>query len=220
MHVGDSISNAIADAWTCDGIVAGDDRSDLGVRLKASVTDSSKEVTDGKITLDSCSSEYYSVTASPSSGKLTVSKYELQSVSSPEIEITYGQKISEGTLTGGKVSIKSDTPLETEVSGTFSLETASSDDIPAVGTYTDKATAKFTPDDQAKYKVLTGIPVRVAVKKKPVTVTLKDITVNQGDKLPEFSWTLSTELVGSDKIENMVTFRTEADTSRPGLLIE
>ena len=216
LHVGDDISRAISGAWTCDGIVAGDDRADLGVTLQSSVKDSSKEETDGKITLSSNSSKYYTVTAGNTSGKLTISKYSVRVTAAPSLTLTYGDKLSAGTLTGGSVSIESQTPVETKVDGTWKLTTPTSDDILSAGTHTDKATATFTPTDTAKYRELTSVPVTVTVKKKPITITLKDITITQSDKLPAYTWTLSDKLVGKDTVEKLVKISSDAKTDTPG----
>ena len=219
LHVGDDISQAISGAWTCDGIVAGDDRADLGVKLQSSVTDSSKEVTDGAITLSGNSensSKYYAVTAGNTSGKLTISKYSVCVTADPSLTLTYGDKLSTGTLTGGSVSIVSETPVETRVDGTWTLTAPTSDEILSAGTHTDKATATFTPTDTAKYRELTSVPVTVTVKKKPITITLKDITITQSDKLPAYSWTLSGNLVGNDTVEKLVKISSNAKTDTPG----
>ena len=216
LHVGDDISQAISGAWTCDGIVAGDDRADLGVTLQSSVTDSSQEVTDGTITLSSNSGDYYAVTAGNTSGKLTISKYSLRVTADPSLTLTYGDKLSTGTLTGGSVSIESQTPVETRVDGTWKLTTPTSDDILSAGTHKDKATAAFIPTDTAKYQKLTDVPVTVTVKKKPITITLKDITITQSDKLPAYTWTLSDKLVGKDTVEKLVKISSDAKTDTPG----
>ena len=216
LHVGDDISQAISGAWTCDGIVAGDDRADLGVTLQSSVTDSSQEVTDGTITLSSNSGDYYAVTAGNTLGKLTISKYSLRATAAPSLTLTYGDKLSTGTLTGGSVSIVSETPVETRVDGTWKLTMPTSDEILSAGTHKDKATAAFIPTDTAKYRELTSVPVTVTVKKKPITITLKDITITQSDKLPAYEWTLSGSLVGKDSIANMVTISSNAKTDKPG----
>jgi len=216
LHVGDDISQAISGAWTCDGIVAGDDRADLGVTLQSSVTDSSQEVTDGTITISSNSGDYYAVTAGNTSGKLTISKYSLRVTADPSLTLTYGDKLSTGTLTGGSVSIESQTPVETRVDGTWKLTTPTSDDILSAGTHKDKATAAFIPTDTAKYQKLTDVPVTVTVKKKPITITLKDITITQSDKLPAYTWTLSDKLVGKDTVEKLVKISSDAKTDTPG----
>ncbi|MBQ1917477.1 MAG: hypothetical protein II177_08355 [Lachnospiraceae bacterium] len=216
LHVGDDISRAISGAWTCDGIVAGDDKSDLGVTLQSSVTDSSKEVTNGAITLSGNSSNYYAVKAGNTSGKLTVSKYSLRVTAAPSLTLTYGDKLSTGTLTGGSVSIVSETPVETRVDGTWKLTMPTSDDILSAGTHTDKATAVFIPTDTAKYQKLTDVPVIVTVKRKPITITLKDITITQSDKLPAYTWTLSDKLVGKDTVEKLVKISSDAKTDTPG----
>ncbi len=216
LHVGDDISRAISGAWTCDGIVAGDDKSDLGVTLQSSVTDSSKEVTNGAIILSGNSSNYYAVKAGNTSGKLTVSKYSLRVTAAPSLTLTYGDKLSAGTLTGGSVSIESQTPVETRVDGTWKLTTPTSDDILSAGTHKNKATAAFIPTDTAKYRELTSVPVTVTVKKKPITITLKDITITQSDKLPAYTWTLSDKLVGKDTVEKLVKISSDAKTDTPG----
>ncbi len=82
--------------------------------------------------------------------------------------ITYGQTLSNATLSGGSASYTG-APNSGVVEGTFSYQSPST--IPNAGTYA--ATVVFTPTNTTAYNVVTG-SVNVEVAKKGLTVTAEN----------------------------------------------
>lgn len=192
-------------------LVDGDLQSDLRIVLTSTAT--GKAAGSYKITGTSFS-DYYDVTVVP--GTLTVkekAKVTPTVTEKPEINITYGQKITASSISGGKASYGNDT-----VQGTFSLSKDNDlNKIYRAGSYT--VNGIFTPADGKTYNTTdTGITVNVA--KKPVTIKIDDKTVTQSDVMPVFTASTNIPLVGNDVVGNLVTISCSArDTDTAGTYV-
>lgn len=148
----------------------------------------------------------YDVTIQP--GTLTVKEKEPEIVAptiseAPSINITYGEKISDGMIREGRASYNGNT-----VAGTFSF--ASSVDknkILSTGEY--NLAGVFTPSDTAGYNSINTM-IKVTVSKKPLTITIDNKTVTQGDAMPAFTASSDVALVGSDLPGDLVTISCNA----------
>lgn len=201
MTEGDTVNSSDLTFKVTDGfLVSGDTDADLGIRLSTEYNAGS-DAGSYKITGRS-SSQYYNVTVL--AGTLTVKEKEKVTpviTEKPVINITYGDKISGSKISGGKASyIKADVP------GTFALASSvNTDEIFSAGTHTVKGV--FTPDDKKSYKTVPDVDVTVNVSKKPVTVTVDDKTIAEGDKLPAFTMHVSPSLAGNDKVSDLIDIR-------------
>lgn len=192
-------------------LVDGDSESDLKIVLTTTAT--GKAAGSYKITGTSFS-DYYDVTVVP--GTLTVkekAKVTPKVTEKPEINITYGQKITASSINGGKASYGNDT-----VQGTFSLSKDTDlNKIYKAGSHT--VNGIFTPADGKTYNT-TDTSITVNVAKKPVTIKIDDKTVTQGDVMPVFTASTNIPLVGNDVAGNLVTISCSArDTDTAGTYV-
>ncbi|MGN0240998.1 MAG: MBG domain-containing protein, partial [Candidatus Weimeria sp.] len=191
--------------YSVTGLIAGDSEKDLNIRTACSA-DTTKA---GKYTITgTASSDYYDVTVK--SATLTVTEKPVVKVTpditgTPVIKIVYGQKISDGSITGATASCNG-----TSVNGKF---TVIDEDLLHAGDYTVKAV--FTPDDTVHYNEVKDVTVTVRVVKKPVTVTIDSKTMTAGDDVPALTASTDTELVGTDTVNSLVTMTTTAKKSSP-----
>ena len=201
---GDTVNGSDLTFKVTEGsLVSGDTDADLGVKFstkyKAGSDAGSYQITG------TSSSQWYDVTVL--AGTLTVKGKEKVTpviAESPVINITYGDKISGSKISGGKASYNG-----ADVPGTFTLASSvNTDEIFNAGTHTVKGI--FTPNDRKSYKTVFDIDVTVNVSKKPVTVTINDIDITEGDSLPEFTMRTSPSLVENDKASDLIDISCEA----------
>lgn len=121
----------------------------------------------------------------------TTTKAMPQVTTAPKLTGTYGQKVSELTIDGGKVQYNGNT-----IKGAWSVTDTNAESIPTVGAETSY-TVTFTPTDDAYEPVTTKVVPVIA--KKQVTVTADDATRAYGEADPTFTFTVPDgTLVGSD----------------------
>jgi hypothetical protein len=105
--------------------------------------------------------------------------------------ITYGQALSDSTLTGGAAS----------VAGTFALTTPAT--TPNTGTY--EADVTFTPTDAVNYIAVSG-SVNVEVGIQPITVSADSKSKDEGSSDPPLTWRITAgSLVNGDSITGSLT---------------
>lgn len=111
--------------------------------------------------------------------------YEIK-VQKPSVSITYGQSLSQATLSGGSSD------------GTWTF--ADGDYVPDFNDYSSEKTFEitYTPDNSALKPVTEEVSID-EFHKKNISVTIDDQEITYGDALPEWSYSLEqNELVGDD----------------------
>lgn len=99
----------------------------------------------------------------------------------PRLEGTYGQKVEEMTISGGKVTAASDSSVE--VTGIWNVSDAGKAELPKVGT-TTAYELTFTPNGEFAdgYDSITCMVVP-KVAKKPLTIAINDAEKNMARKI-------------------------------------
>lgn len=100
----------------------------------------------------------------------------------PRLEGTYGQKVEEMTISGGRVTASGDSSVE--ITGTWSISDAAKAELPKVGT-TTAYELTFTPTGEFAdgYDSITCMVVP-KVAKKPLTIAINDAEKNFGEENP------------------------------------
>lgn len=100
----------------------------------------------------------------------------------PRLEGTYGQKVEEMTISGGRVTASGDSSVE--ITGTWSVSDAAKAELPKVGT-TTAYELTFTPTGKFA-DGYDSITCRVVPKvaKKPLTIAINDAEKKYGEENP------------------------------------
>lgn len=114
--------------------------------------------------------------------------------------ISYGQKLSDSTLSGGTAAYNNN-----PVAGTFAWTTPAT--APAVGLQTESVT--FTPTDTTNYFAVTGATT-LSVSKATLMVTANNAVKVYGTANPAFTGTVTGAVNGDTFIENYTTAATQA----------
>ena len=123
---------------------------------------------------------------------LTVEAPTTYTVTAPTASaITYGQKLSDSTLSGGKMVFG-----DVEVAGTFTWKDATVKPVVA-DSQTTEYLVVFTPSDTASYPS-AEFGIKLTVNPKPAKITADDKTKTYGDPDPEFTGTVEGVLAGDE----------------------
>lgn len=177
---------------------------DLGLTLKAVVTGTEEEVTaqspagSYSIVEDACTNEDYDVTVQP--GVLTITAAKPTVEFPTGASVTYGQKLSEATLTGGSATFNGE-----EVPGSFVF--ASPDQYLAVPQSGNICNIKFVPNDTTNFATVDNGSVAVTVTPVNATVTPTDTSKNYLAAVPtSYAYTAEGMVRGEDPSVLKATF--------------
>ena len=135
--------------------------------------------------------------------------FDVNIIEAPTATVTYGDKVEDQALTGGKAQIADGI---TAVDGTFSWA--------GVTSYGDAGSkvlkAVFTPSDTTQYQTVSNIDVPVTVNPKAITVTAQDAEKVYGTEDPGFSYTVTEGNVVNGDSLSIVYRRTEGENVREG----
>lgn len=135
--------------------------------------------------------------------------FDVNIIEAPTATVTYGDKVDDQALIGGKAQIADGT---TAVDGTFSWA-----DVTSYGNAGSKVLkAIFTPDDTTQYQTVNNIDVSVTVNPKAITVTAQDAEKVYGTEDPGFSYTVTEGNVVDGDSLSVAYERAEGEDVREG----